>query len=164
MKPVFQDTFGHGQGNCAWACVASLFELSLPEAQQHFGPPDFQDLREWTKLFRPELEYKYIDLGYDYEIVDGFPDCEGVGTGRWTYKIAADWEPPDASLTDGYWLATVPSQKLVRPVSDPYYPMAALHMVVMRDRVCVHDPNPNNDLIRHPQVIDLHWWETGESI
>lgn len=161
MKPVFQDTFGHGNGNCAWACVASIFELSLPEAQGVFGPPDESELRIWTRMKLPDMTFHSIDLGYDYEVVDGYPDCEGVGTGRWTYKVAADWEPPDASATGGYWMATIPSQKLVRPVEDPYYPMFALHAVVMFGRLCVHDPNPNNRPDPSPLVVDQHWWTNG---
>jgi len=158
MKPVYQDTFGHGNGNCAWAVVASIFELSLKDAQGAFGPPCSEDLDLWTRMHMPGYKYHNLDLGYDFEIVEGYPDCEGVGTGRWTYKVRDEWEPPDASATDGYWFGTIPSQRLVRPVSDPYYPMPALHAVVMRGRVCVHDPNPNNHLDPHPRVLELSWW------
>lgn len=164
MKPVFQDSFGFGNGNCTWAAVASIFELSLSEAQGESGPGDSADVLAWTKARFPNLSFNNLDLGYDYEIVDGYPDCEFVGTGRWTYKIAKYWDPPDAAATDGYWLGVVPSQRLKRPVCDPYYPMVALHAVVMLGRKCVHDPNPKNVLIEHPQITQLSWWESSEVV
>jgi hypothetical protein len=157
MIPVFQDSFGFGNGNCAWACIASIFELSIEDVQDG-GPPTDDDLVRWTRKHFPALAYQILDLGYDYDVVHGYPDCKGVGTGRWTYKVRETWEPPDASVTDGYWMATVPSQTLKRPIKDPYYPMPALHAVVMKGRECVHNPNPKNFLDPNPQVIMQSWW------
>lgn len=154
MKPVYQDRFGLGQGNCAWACVASLFEISLDDLR--FPPPTDDNLREWTNLNMPDTEFHYRDLGFNYRVVEGYPDVEGVGTGRWAYDLPDEWDPPAAD----YWLASVNSLGLKRPVEDSYYPMPALHMVVMRGRDLVHDPNPKYAarMPYTPTVVAQSWW------
>jgi hypothetical protein len=156
MIPVFQNKFGFGEGNCAWACLASVFELSLDSMPTE--PPYPQDWFDWTQENVPHLVYTNKDLAYDYELRGSFPKTKDFGTKRWTYKVNLQWEPPDASATGGYWIATVPSQRLKRPVEDPYYPLPALHAVVMLDRECVHDPNPHNTLDPSPLVIQQTWW------
>lgn len=157
MKPVFQDSFGFANGNCAWACTASIFELPLED----FPRPPFsgnQAWFDWTKANKPHLSFNNVDLGYDYDIVDGFPDVPNWGTGRYTYKVREKWEPPDARATGGYWIAIVPSQGLARPAEDAYYPMPALHAVVMLSRECVHNPHPSHTLEPYPKVVAQTWW------
>lgn len=154
MRPVYQNRFGYGAGNCAWACVASLFELELDSLPAK--PPAALDMLEWSKEALPHLKFNNRDLGYNYRIEEGYPDAEGVGTGRWTYDLPDAWDPP----TDGYWLASVNSLGLKRPVEDPYYPRPALHMVVMHGRRLVHDPNPRYAVLLpyRPVVVEQTWW------
>lgn len=158
MIPVFQDRFDYGFGNCAWACIASILEQPLEDVQGGRRPPSIADLIEWTAEYVPELSFNSLDLCYNFRPVNGYPDVPELGTERWTYDIHKDWEPPDASATDGYWIASVPSQTLKRPVEDPYFPMPSLHAVVMHGRYCVHDPNSYNRIDPEPQVSMQYWW------
>jgi hypothetical protein len=80
---------------------------------------------------------------------------------RWTYDLPETWEPP----VDYHWLASIYSPRLKRPVEDPYYPLPALHMVVMKGPVMVHDPNPDyaDQVPYEPTVVMQTWW-TGPDI
>lgn len=151
MKPVFQDRKGFGQGNCVWACIASIFEIPLDTLR--YPPPFTEDVLAWTKEHYPALEFHNVDLGFDYRLRDvpGIPE----GEQRWHYRLRRKWEPP----TDDYWIASVDSQGLMRPVEDPYYPMPALHAVVMKGRDLVHDPNDSYPLGSYkPKVVMQSWW------
>lgn len=151
MRPVFQDRFGYGEGNCAWACVASILEIDLDDLR--FPPPTDADLLAWTEQ-HTSLRYNFVDLGTNFRVVGGFPDAPSVGTGRWTYDLPAEWTPPPTE----FWMATINSLGLERPVSDPYYPMPALHAVVMQGRKIAHDPNPAYALPYDPTVVAMSWW------
>jgi hypothetical protein len=154
MKPVYQDRRGYGQGNCVWACVASIFEIPLELLR--YPPPCEADLRRWTAFHQPYREFHYADLSTNYRLVDGYPEAPGVGTSRWAYDLCepGDYEPPEVE----FWIASIPSPGLKLPVEDPYYPMPALHAVVMRGDTCVHDPNPDYRINPHPQVVAAEWW------
>lgn len=158
MQKVFQDSFEFGKGNCVWACVASLFDLDLDDLR--FPPPSDGELMAWSKRELPHLTFNNVDYGHNYRVVDGYPDCPGVGTGRWTY----DLRPEDERInpTTEFWLASVNSLRLKRPVCDSYYPMPALHMVVMRGNEIWHDPNPKNPRKYEPTVVMATWWEPNE--
>jgi hypothetical protein len=156
LRKVYQDKFGHGEGNCAWACVASIFDLDI-EAVRYPAGPSLDDLRLWTKNHYPALTLHGRDLGFNYRIVrGGYKRVPRVGTGRWTYDIPVTWTAP----TPGYWLASIFSLKLKRPIEDPYYPMPNLHMVVMKGRELVHDPHPSYaELVPYqPTVVMQTWW------
>jgi hypothetical protein len=152
MRRVWQDRFGFGDGNCAWAALASIFNLDYPP--RGYPPACIEDFKAWTSRFRPDLCVHERNLATNYRVVEGFPDYEGVGSGRWTYDIPETWEPP----VDDWWIATVQSQSLKRPISDPYYPMPALHAVVMCGPDFVHDPNPRNEQKMMPLIAQT-WWE-----
>lgn len=129
MIPIFQTKFGYGEGNCAHACIASIFELPLKLVD--FEVADWDEIQAWTALNFPELTVGEIDLAFN---------VEEKSNGRWAYEVPNTWEPP----TGAYWMASVNSRNLQRPESDPYYPMPALHAIVMKGRQIAHDPNPNN--------------------
>lgn len=154
---VSQDRFGNGEGNCVWACVATLFGLPLDRLR--LPPPCAQELLDWTKENAPTLEFHDVDLARNYRIEEGFPDVEGVGTGRWAYDVPDEWEPP----VQGFWIAGVESLGLKRTVEDPYYPMPALHAVVMHGRTMFHDPNPKyaDRVPYEPRVVTMEWWTDG---
>lgn len=97
-----------------------------------------QEIIDYTKRWMPAWEFVSVDMGYDYELID-MPEL-GKGQARWTYKVK-EWE---GAPVDGYWFASVPSRTLVRPPENPYYPMKALHYVVMRGEDLVWDPNAAN--------------------
>jgi hypothetical protein len=158
-RRVYQDRFGYGEGNCAWACVATLFGVGLDRLR--LPPPSDSELMAWSKGAAPMLEFHNRDLATNYRIEEGYEDVEGVGTGRWAYDVPDEWEPP----VPGFWLASVNSPGLKRPVEDPYYPMPALHMVVMCGRDMYHDPNPRYaDLVPYePTVVGQTWWTGGAS-
>lgn len=152
--PVDQTSFGYGEGDCAWACLASIFEEPL----ESFGydklmAPNDPDLAKLTACRWPHLECHTVDLGHDYRLVDG-PSVPGhPHPQRWTYEPASRWVPP----TDDYWMATVFSQSLKHPPESPYYGMAALHAVVMHGDRLAHDPNPRNEQKMMPLVMQT-WW------
>lgn len=151
MRKVYQDRFGYGEGNCAWACISTLFDIPLDDLRH--PPPCAEDLLRWTQEYMPHLEYHHIDLGRNFRLVEGYDYVEGVGTERWTYDLPDAWDPP----VEGYWLASINSLGLKRPVEDPYYPMPALHMVVMRGRELFHDPNAQY-ADYEPTVVMQTWW------
>lgn len=159
MRKVFQDKFDFGKGNCVWACIASLFDLELSDLD--YAPPTSQDLIDWTKREMSDLEFHNVDYGYNYRVVDGYEDCEHVGTGRWTYDLRPDEEK--IKPTTEFWLASVHSLQLKRPICDSYYPMPALHMVVMQGDKLWHDPNPKNPRDYEPTVVMASWWEPNEA-
>jgi hypothetical protein len=121
-----------------------------------YPPPTDTDLAKWTSDTFDSIEYHYSDLAHNFRVVEGFPDVEGVGTGRWAYDLPEVWEPP----TEDYWMASVCSLGLKRPVEDPYYPMPALHAVVMRGASLVHDPNAAyaDRVPYEPTVVAQSWW------
>lgn len=48
MKPVDQNRFGAGEGNCFSACVASILELDLDDVPFFMGEPDWGEaLLKW---------------------------------------------------------------------------------------------------------------------
>lgn len=146
MIPVFQDRFGFGTGNCAWACVASILGVDLDALR--FPPPTTEDLLAWTQE-NTSFYYNWADLGSNYRLVD----LEGIGE-RWTYDLPEEWTPPPVE----FWMGTIFSPGLERDVSDPYYPMPALHAVVMRGRELIHDPNPAYEVPYEPTVVGMSWW------
>ena len=83
MKPVDQDRFGAGTGNCFSACVASILELPLSEVPFFMSPEDWWPpfvewcaARGWEAAFHYGTEYK--PLGYS--IAGGLsPRFEGCG-------------------------------------------------------------------------------------
>lgn len=150
---VYQDRFGNGKGNCAWACIATIFGLSLDDLR--YPPPYTTDILRWTEETYPGLAYNNVDHGRNYRIVEGFPDVPGVGSGRWTYDLPDDYDPPPAE----FWMATVFSPGLKRGVEDPYYPMPGLHAVVMQGKTLYHDPNPAYETPRDvTPVVMKTWW------
>lgn len=154
MIPVYQDQFDYGRGNCMWAAIASVFEVNL-EQFRLCAPPCGDDIRKWTEIAYPHLTFHYRDLCTNYRVVKGFPDVPNWRTGRWAWDDPDQdaWEPPPAE----YWIASVHSQRLKRPVEDGYYPMPALHAVVMNGHKMVHDPNPKNGAYT-PIVCGQSWW------
>lgn len=164
MIPVFQDRHGFGQGNCVWACVASIFEIPLDTLR--YPPADDADLEAWTVKNRPSLVFHHLDFAYDFEVVEGYPDIGDLGgTGRWSYKVPEEWEAPfdpgpwitPAPLD--FWIASIPSPGLERPVEDPYYPMPALHAVVMYGKELVHDPHADYECPRKIETVErCSWW------
>lgn len=64
MKPIYQNKFGLGKGNCLQACVASVLELDLNDV------PDFNEsetkwfnyLVEWAKSKNIGVIYLPVDL------------------------------------------------------------------------------------------------------
>lgn len=156
-RKVYQDRFGSGEGNCVWACVATLFGCGLNELR--FPPPCANELLAWSKENAPALEFHDVDLARNYRLQGGFPDYEGVGSERWAYDIPKEWEAP----VMGFWLAGINSLSLKLPIENPYYPMPGLHMVIMRGREMYHDPNPAYaDRVPYtPTVVTQTWWTDG---
>ncbi len=121
--------------------MASIFEIEEADLKLYdFLAPDKDDTRKWTELVHPELEFHDEDCAYDFELIDA-DLAWGGDPQRWTYKVPDSFEAPTAR----FWIASVFSPGLTRPTTDPYYPMPALHAVVMRGKKLVHDPNPNYD-------------------
>lgn len=156
MIPVFQTQFGYGKGSCHLACIASIFECEEADLKLYdFLAMDEEDTAKWTECCRPELEFHSEDLGYDFELVDASP-AWGGDPQRWTYKVRETYEPPPVE----FWIASIFSPAVKRPMADPYYPMPALHAVVMRGNQIAHDPNPAYDTVGHiPRVVMKSWWE-----
>lgn len=152
LKPVYQDQFGYGKGNCVWACVASLFDIPLDDLR--LPAPTDEELSAWFEEQLPDLELHHRDMAVDYRVIEGYPYVEGVGTGRWTYDLPKKWTCP----TRGYWMASIHSPGLMTPVESHYYPMPGMHMVVMKGRKLVHDPNPNYEVPYEPEIVEQHWW------
>lgn len=155
MKPVYQDRFGYGEGNCVWACIASIFEIPLESLHGERAGPCDADLTKWTDRAMPHLEYRYEDCAYDYELVPGPSTEKHPHPERWTYKVPATFKPPPVQ----FWGATVWSPKLKHPIDSPWYGMPGLHMVVMEGDKMIHDPNPNytHDELYSP-VVAKSWW------
>jgi hypothetical protein len=145
MKPVFQTKFDWGQGNCAHACIASIFELPLEEVDATLKDSYAQTIIDWTKQHLPHLEFHNRDLAYNYQVTKNE---------KWTYDVPKEWNPP----TDEYWMAAVESRGLKRPDDDPYYPLPALHAVVMHGRELVHDPNPKYQGLPLTPMVMQSWW------
>lgn len=147
MRPVYQTKFNYGEGDCFSACVASIFEVLLSAATMRPYP---DDIVAWTQRNYPALEYVSIDLCTNYKAHED----------RWTYDLADinTIAPP----TRGYWIASVPSLRLKRPPSDPYYPMPALHAIVMRGAAQVHDPNPNYGTPNYSQIAASLYWVVSD--
>lgn len=126
-------------GDCYQACVASIFELPLPLAPGYGG--NSQSIWDWLALNYP-----------------------GIG------MVARSWvEPKDPEYRQGYWIATIISDRFrepdcghCRPENDksepPFYwtreecphcegggHQRGLHAVVMENRVRVWDPHPEAD-------------------
>jgi len=157
LIPVNQTKFGYGQGNCAAACIASIFERDIENIDLVHAYNS--DIMKWTRDNRPDLDYHNIDLAQNFRAVDGFPECEFYGTQRYTYDLPDSWQPP----TLGFWMASVYSPGLKRPVEDAYYPLPGLHAVVFQGDKLAHDPNPAyadlpNDRY-DDQMVMMTWWE-----
>lgn len=156
MIPVYQHSFGYGKGSCAWACVASIFEVSIESLKiDKIMPPTDTDLAKFTACRWPAIQFHYEDLACDYELIDGPSVPEHPHPKRWSYAAPETFEPPPVE----FWMATVFSPGLKRPVGDPYYPMPALHAVVMQGDKLAHDPNPNythSEL--YSPVVAKSWW------
>ncbi len=157
MRPVFQDQFGYGSGNCAWACIASIMECEIDDLGcRGLASPTDPDIDKLTELRWPGLESRHEDCAYDFEMVAVPLDWGGDLGVRWTYKVPGRWTPP----TQGHWMASIFSPGLTRPKSDPYYPLPALHAVVMRGAEKVHDPHPDYaDTELLSPVVMKYWWE-----
>lgn len=154
MKPVYQRHLTWGAGDCAWACLASIFEEPLDSfCYDRLEALDAGDLAKLTECRWPHLRFYEEDCCYDFELVDADP-AWGGDPQRWTYKVPKTFEPP----TDGYWMASVASPRLKRPTEDPYYPMPALHAVVFKGDQLVHDPNPNYN-VEYDRIHMKSWWE-----
>lgn len=156
MKPVYQNQLGWGAGDCAWACVASIFELELADLGiEQIAPPCDADLRKWTECRFPNVRFCYEDICTDFDLVEADPSWGGDAF-RWVYKVPSDFEPPPVE----YWMASVFSLGLQPPPEYPYYPFPGLHAVVMRGKDLAHDPNPRytNDMLYSP-VLMKTWWE-----
>jgi hypothetical protein len=151
MIPVYQRHIGEfGKGDCAWAALASLFEEPLESFHYDMlEAPSNEDERKLTECRWPHLEYHFRDLALNLRL----EECYGAGGERWHYDYPETWEPP----VPGFWIASIESQSLKRPVTDPYYPMPALHAVVMHGRDLAHDPNPNNEFRLTP-MVGQSWW------
>lgn len=162
MIPVYQQHFGWGEGDCTWACLASIFEEPLESfAYSKVMALSDGDLMKLTEQRWPHLEYVHADLATNYRIVDGPYDVPGVGSQRWAYDLPRPdkWAPPLCGATDYFYLGSVHSQKLMHPVESPYYGMPGLHSVVMHGREVAHDPNPNNDPYGEPlPIVGIGFW------
>lgn len=157
VKQVYQDRVGWGEGNCVWACIATIFRVPLDELR--FPPPTMAEVEEWTERCRPALAFRYADLGQNFRLEgSGYERIPEWGRQRWTYDVA----PYPGAPTEGLWMATVPSRGLSRPADDPYYPMPAMHCVVMRGDDIVHDPHPSYELAPYDEVHGMAWWEPKE--
>lgn len=155
MNQVYQRFLGRwGEGDCAWAALASLFEEPLDSFHYaHLQAASEADVRKLSELRWPHLEFHYRDVCENYHLVPG-PSVYGhEWAERWAWDWPESWEPPH----DGYWIATVASQTLQRPESDPYYGMPALHAVVMKGNRLAHDPNPRNQFKMMP-LAAMSWW------
>ena len=100
MKPVFQNRFGKGEGNCLAACLASIFEVPIESIPEFAEDP-------WYNQFE---EYMISTFGLQpAEIV--IDQCDG-------------WKPKGFHLISGnsprgdYKHAVV--GKNGEPVHDPY--------------------------------------------
>lgn len=155
MIPVYQTRFGWGEGDCFWACLASIFEEPLESF--HYGKllaPNDPDIAKLSECRWPRLKFHFDDLGRNYRLVDG-PSVPGhPHPQRWKYDPPAEWDAP----TLGYWIASVFSQKLRHPIESPYYGMPGLHAVIMHGRHVVHDPNPHNVPYESVSPIMRTWW------
>lgn len=152
MRPIYQDRFSYGNGNCFWACVASIMEIPLDNLR--YGPPYDHEVAAWTKREQPYLTHHSVHLGRNYRLVDHPPSPGHPHPQRWVYDDAGDdWEPP----TDDYWIGTIWSPGLKRPKDDPYL-CRPLHAVVMLGRDVVHDPNPNYKEPRMTGLVGQTWW------
>lgn len=135
--------------------MASIFEH--PIERYHDCEPGATDekVKQWTEHGLPGWEYHSRDLAYNFRVEEGYPDCPGVGAGRWAYDLPDDYEPPPVE----FWIATVYSPALKRPVEDSYYPMPALHACVFKGKELAHDPNPA--YANYPPertVVMLNWF------
>lgn len=148
MRPVFQDAFGWNQGNCVWACVASVFELPL-EQFQGLGPPNGEDLAKWTEVALPGLEIHDVDLRQNYRML--YTPYSGL---KWTCDPPQEWRPPHG----GYWLAVVESHAVRCPPDSDWWPGPGLHCVVMRGSELAHDPNPAYQGKPAQTPLRQLWW------
>jgi len=113
MKPIFQTSYGKGQGNCLGACVASILELDeIPEYRN--TSCQLADLHNW--LLERGIHLLRIDKSLNPE-GDGDPHPE------------IEW-PIMSAISNGYWIASGIS------------PRGILHAVVMKGTDMVHDPHP----------------------
>jgi hypothetical protein len=148
VKPVFQDRFGWGEGSCAWACIASIFELPLAQFER-CRPPNDSDIQKWTECALPHLMVASRDVATNYRMI--YSPYVGL---KWTYDVAGVCEPP----TDDYWIATVHSNAVKSPPESDWWPMPGLHAVVMHGSEFVHDPNPKYQGMPLPPMVSQLWW------
>lgn len=154
MIPVYQEHFGWGSGDCAWAALASIFEEPLESFEYDNGRLEALsdgDLKKLTEVRWPHLKFLYLDLARNYRV------AEVAGRDRWAYDLPTpdEWWPP----TDGYYFGSVHSQKLRAPEDSDWYGMPGLHAVVMKGRTVAHDPNPTNAPYPDPvPITGCGWW------
>jgi hypothetical protein len=148
MRRIFQDRLGNQQGNCVWACIASLFpQFELDDLR--YPPPIPDEVEAWTEKHLPDVQFRHRDLAINHEFNEE--------TEKWSYDPPETWEPP----CEGLWMGSIHSRGLMSPPESAYYGMPALHAVVMQDWELWHDPNPNyQNTIHLPFVlIEQTWWE-----
>ena len=115
MKPVDQDRFGHGEGNCYAAAIASILEL------------DLEELRAFERLY----------LGYWSGAIHGHHDFEKRGAYLRELRrlgvtaVTLSCATGDRIVPKGYSIADGPS------------PRGIDHSCVALDGELVHDPHPS---------------------
>lgn len=155
MKRVEQTRSGDGlgSGNCVAACLASIFELSLPEVERDLPDgPSLTQLSEWTRQRFPWLECRTVNYGENYREVE--PPSDDEPDGRWTYDLPA--ERP-AAPTKGFWMASIVSPR-GKLRSGPYRGGPMLHCMVMRGEQLAWDPSPQRDEGRGAPLVMCTWW------
>lgn len=121
MKKVFQTRISSGDGNCAEACVASIFDLELTDVPEFGKEEQFWNM---IKFFESK--------GYDLCHVN-------LGNGGTTTEHLKAIAQYDGGV-NGYFLATVKSRTL-----------DGTHCIIVDANLnVVHDPNPNQKCIGLP--------------
>lgn len=142
MRPVQQThMIPGGGGNCVAACIASIFELPLPQVFPEVpNGGSAQAIFDWTAKHHPGLAYvdrtlgRYEQRGELYHEVDGYEVIEHAPQER--------LPPWSVDFWIGYFVS--PRGVLSHKEYGIWHP--SLHAVVCRRREVLWDPHPRRDM------------------
>lgn len=117
MEKVYQSIVDKDKGDCMRAVIASLLEVELEDV------PDFLNRNGWLKIMLDFLKEK---TGHRFT-----PISLSYYSDEALFKILSDEE---VDCFNGFFYASVPSRT---------YKDGSHAVIIDRDFIVVHDPNPN---------------------